>query len=475
MLQRLIIWVKEFWRSIVIGKSSIKDKLGVDVFISQEMASALELWSNMYVNKAPWLNDEVVSTNLAAAISSEIARLSTLEMRVKVDGSPRAAYLLEQLETVLLNMRSIIELGAAKGSVILKPYISDGHINVDIVQADQFLPVAFDANGGITDVVFVDQRAIGDTHFTRLEQHTLKQKEYTVRNKAYKSTTRDALGQEIALTEVPDWAELKDEATIANVERPLYGYFRYPLANSIDPTSPLGVSCFSRAVKQIEQADRQWSDLLWEFDSGKRALFIDVLAFGKDKDGKAILPNRRLYRTVETGSAEGEFFQEWSPDFREQNIIAGFDAILKQIEFLCGLAYGTISDPNIVDRTATEIKSTKQRSYSTVVDTQKAITRMLDGLLYAMDVWATLGKLAPRGKYTATYDYDDSIIVDRSAQFTEDLRLVTTQIMSKIEFRMRNMREDEATAKKMLAMVASEEEAQTQIQGEQGTAPGEEF
>ena len=132
-----------------------------------------------------------------------------------------------------------------------------------------------------------------------------------------------------------------------------------------------------------------------------------------------------------------------------------------------------ISDPNIVDRTATEIKSTKQRSYSTIVDVQKAITKMLDGLLYAMDVWTTLGKLAPKGKYSATYDYDDSVIVDRSAQFTEDLRLVTTQIMSKVEFRMRNMREDEATARKMLGMAVTETEEQAKM--EQRMTPSEEI
>jgi hypothetical protein len=83
-----------------------------------------------------------------------------------------------------------------------------------------------------------------------------------------------------------------------------------------------------------------------------------------------------------------------------------------------------------------------------------------------MDVWATLSKLAPKGKYTAVYEYDDSVIVDRSAQFTEDLRLVTTQIMSKVEFRMRNMKEDEVTAKKMLAMVTEEVTAQMEQEQE---------
>jgi hypothetical protein len=82
-----------------------------------------------------------------------------------------------------------------------------------------------------------------------------------------------------------------------------------------------------------------------------------------------------------------------------------------------------------------------------VVDVQKAIKNALDDLLYAMDTWATLSKLAPKGKYTVTYDFDDSVIVDKNMQYQQDLRLVQQGIMSAVEFRMRNMGENEETAK----------------------------
>lgn len=451
----------------MISRTTIKEKLSSEVAISDKMITALELWSGMYENRASWLSKDIVSTNLAAAVSSEIARLTTLEMEVKIEGSKRADYLAEQFEKVMLRIRETVELGAAKGGIMLKPYVSGKNIAVDFIQADQFFPIAFDNNGNITSCVFVDQTVRGGKWYTRLEQHELLGTNYKVTNKAYKSDSREMLGTEIQLTELDLWQDMQPEATIQNIEKPLFGYFRFPMANNIDPGSPLGVSCFSRAVKQIQQADVQWSDFIWEFESGRRALFIDVLAFGKDEQGRAVLPHKRLYRTVETGSAEGEFFQEWTPDLREQNLLNGYDSILKQVEFLCGLAYGSISDPNNIDKTATEIKITKQRSYATVVDTQKALSRALDGLLYAMDVWATLSKLAPKGKYTVVYEYDDSVITDKSAQFTEDLRLVNTQIMSKVEFRMRNMKEDEATAKKMLAMVTEEQQAQMELEQEQ--------
>ena len=74
-----------------------------------------------------------------------------------------------------------------------------------------------------------------------------------------------------------------------------------------------------------------------------------------------------------------------------------------------------------------------------------------------MDVWTTLYKLAPAGKYTPVYEFDDSIVVDKDQMFQQDMRLVQNGLMGKVEFRMRNFGEDEETAKKMIALVKSEE------------------
>jgi len=450
MIRKIIDWIRKVWMTM-IGKQTIKQAMQVDIAISEPMIEALELWAKMYANDSPWLKEnEIYSLNLAAAIASEIARTATIEMMMTIEGSKRADYLAAQFEKVLDKLRDVIEFGSAKGGLILKPYVDGKNLNVDFVHADQFYPVEFDRNGNIISAVFVDQRKKGDSWYTRLEFHELSDTGYQVRNAAYKSNSGDMLGTKVSLSVIDDWDGLEEEALITGVDKPLFAYFRYPLANNIDASSPLGVSCFSRAVDLIKQADLQWSNLMWEFEATQAAIFVDVLAFGKDTSGKPILPNKRLYRTLETGSAEGELFKEWTPSIREQNILNGLDRILKQIEFTCGLAYGTLSDPNTIEKTATEIASAKQRSYATVVDVQKAVKSALDDLLYAMDTWATLSKV-PKGKYTATYDFDDSVIVDKDAQFQRDLRLVQQGIMSTVEFRMRNMGEDEKTAKAKVA------------------------
>lgn len=470
MFQKILQWIKEVW-SKMIGQSSIKQALKVDVAISTEMSSALQLWSLMYENKAPWINVDVSSLNLPAAIAGEIARAVTIEMGVEISGSPRAEFLAEQFKNVQEKIREKVEQGCAKGGLMMKPYISGKNIIIDFVQADCFYPVAFDANGNITACIFVDQRTIAQDYYTRLEYHHMATSGYEVNNVAFKSSSRETLGNQIQLAEVADWADLQPQATITGVDKPLFAYFRYPMANNIDTKSPLGVSCYSRAVDLIKQADKQWSDFLWEFESGQRALYADVIAF-QNENGKKVLPLKRLYRALNGSSNIGDnpegLFHDWSPTLREQNILNGLDAILRRIEFECGLAYGTLSNPQSVDKTATELKISNQRSYATITDTQKALQNALEQLIWAMDIWATLGNLAPRGNYATAYDFDDSIVVDKDMQFQQDLRLISSRVMGRVEFRMRNLGEDEATAKKKIAEIDAEQPTDLFQQGNQG-------
>jgi A118 family predicted phage portal protein len=455
MFQKILSWVREVIKRM-LGKQTVDKALSVEVAISSDMANAIELWGRMYEDDSPWLNTDIKSMGLAAAIASEIARSVTIEMEAEFSGSARATWLEQQFGRVMDKLRHQVEFGCAKGGLIFKPYVVGDKLAVDFVQADAFYPVEFDADGNLTSVVFVDQRRKGDNWYTRLEYHSMTDQGCQIINKAFKSSNKETLGQSVSLASVDAWAEIEEEALVTDIDRPLYAYFRYPLANAIDSDSPLGVSCYSRATELIEEADKQWSNLLWEFEAGQAAIFVDELAFGRDEDGRAKLPHKRLYRALETGSVDNSLFQGWSPTLREQSILSGLDAILKRVEYATGVAYGTLSDPNTVDKTATEIKISKQRTYATIVDTQKSLEQALEQLIWSMDVWATLANLAPSGGYEVAFQFDDSVVVDKDTQFQQDLRLVGQGLMSKVEFRMRNFGESEELARKALMEVDAE-------------------
>lgn len=432
--------------------------------VSSEMNNAIESWMNLYVGQAPWLAHNNRSLGLPAAIASELARLVTLEAKVDIvcpagDGegniSQRAAFLNEQLIPFRNKMRLYCEYGCAGGGLMLKPYVIGDTIAIDCVQATDFLPLAFDSKGKITACDFVEHKKQGSHYYHRIERHEFKNGINVVTNKAYRSSAITDRGTEVSLAEVPEWAELQEKQEIGNTERPLFAYFRIPLGNTVDPTSPLGVSTYSRSVNLIEDADKQYQRFLWEFEGGELAIDASEEAFKKNKKGEPILPTgkERLFRPniLDEASKGSDLFKTFSPTLRDVSLLNGLNAILQKIEFNSGLAYGTLSDPQNVDKTATEIITSKQRSYSTITDIQMALQTAIEDLAYAMDVYATLYNLAPQGAFEVNCVWDDSIVVDAEAERSRDMNEVRMGLMQKWEYRVKWYGEDAETAKKVIA------------------------
>lgn len=401
----------------------IQERMQVETAVSAPMERAISLWMRMYVDDAPWLDEETTSMNLPAFIATEVARMATIEMESVASGSPRADYLNEQYQRVIGSIRTIVEYAAAGGSIALKPCPKDGEIVVDIVRAGNFFPTAFSSSGDVTGCVFVDTITKGDTLYTRLEHHAMEAGGCRVTNKAFRTETGgDDLGEDIPLTLIPEWADLSPDH-LAPVEQPLFAILNMPYANTIDPDSPLGVSSYARAVDLIEKADKQFSRLLWEMESGNRALYVGMQAFAPDEADPGQLPLKRFYRMMDLQPGADTLFESWSPEFREQNQINALNEIMQRIEDACGLSRGTISRaPESAAggaKTATELKIMRQRTYTTVRDTQKAIEATLRSLLVAMDAWTTMENLARPGTYEVSFAFDDSVINDPDAEAAE--------------------------------------------------------
>ena len=437
----------------MLTTSNVKTALNVEVQVSVAMTEKLLVWSLMYEGRASWNTEYTPSIFLAAAVAGELARATTSEMTAHIEGSARAEYLDEQMEKVIPVMRQRLEYCLAKGGMIFKPYPVGDRLQVDYVQADGFYPVKFDGNGRITACVFEDVRQSGTYYYTRMEYHELLAGGgYVIKNVAFRSSSKGSLGDQVQLAEVADWAGLQETTTFAGVNRVLFGYCKNPSANHVDTTSPLGVSCYSRAEKLIEQAETIWANLIWEFESGKRAIDVDSKMFSKDTKGNVKLPDKRLFRSWNSTAGMnvgegGPMFKDFTPEFREAAIKAGFNDVLRQIEFVCGLSYGVISDPSVVAMTATEVVNSKQRYYSTVSSIQTELAAALDDLAYAMDVWATINGLAPAGDYDLSSKFDDSIISDSNAKFAKDTQAVGLKAMPLYKLLMRNYDLSETEAK----------------------------
>lgn len=417
-------------------KNSLPDA-GIENCLSDSMAAALAEWEMLYRDRD--------GLSLAAAIASETARLVTAEFKSEMSGSRRAEFLSRGYSAVIKDIRGITELACATGGVILKPYVADGEIKVSVIRAENFIPTEFDASGRIIGAAFLDRYFDGKKVYTRLEKHAFSAGKYVIKNLAFVSDSAQQLGKRIELCEIDAWSGLEAETVICGVSGPLFSYFKMPMANCIDISSPMGISVFARAGKLIRDADNQYARLIWEFESGERALYVDEAAVRRDANGNAVIPDKRLYRLLNSG--DDTLFADWSPQIRDESIINGLNEILRRVEFNSGLAYGTLSDVMNVDRTAEEIRVSKQRSYAHVCEIQNSLKAALTYLAEVMDNVCDLYALAPEGEVSVSVEFDDSVVADKRAEFDERMALLNAGIINPYEMRMWYLGEEEQTAR----------------------------
>lgn len=400
------------WIGGLFPSGVAKREFDASTAISRDMESDISLWYSLYLGEPPWKTHDVISLNLPSAICREMVRPTLSELEVTIEGGALGSYLTEQFETAKQQFHPALETFLALGGGVLKPFRFGDKIIVQYCSMTSFQPTAFNSSGECVGAVFKEVIKSSDNkYYARMENHKFEGGKYIIENKAFESSQSGTIGTEVDIKKVPEWEEIDPEIVVENVERPLFAYFKTPMANKADPNSGVGLSVYAEAVELIRQADVQWERIQWEFKSGERKIFgektqTNIERFGKD----------RLYAFGPFNTQDGDLLHEFSPEFRDSNLYDGFQNILKQIEFNVGLSFGTISDPQSVEKTATEIESTKQRMYTTIEAIKRNFQKTLDDLIYAMSVYASLYGLAPAGNYEVTFEWGDSILEDTATK-----------------------------------------------------------
>lgn len=434
----------------------------VDYAMSSKTAALIELWGRLYEGRAPWIDNKISDAGIPAAVAGEIARLTTLELKSEMTGSARANYIASIYNRVLEKLRVQTEYAFAKGGMIFKPYATGQGIAVQYIQADSFFPLEYDSEQ-ITKCAFLDQFRRDDEIYSRIELHSIKDGILSIRNRVFVSRTEGMLGTEVPVHTVQKWAQLAPEIKFSGVTKLPFGYFKVPMGNNKDSGSPLGVSTYSKAVDQIREADNRYSQICWEYGSKEAAVHIaqSLLKYRKDTDSFEYPGGKeRLYRAVEynTGATDKPFIDTFSPEIRDQSYYNGWNHQLRLIEFNCNLAYGTLSDPNNTDKTAEEIKGSKQRSYSYIKTCQTALQHALEDLVDAIAFWCEIYALCPSGSYHVSFVWDDSIVVDADKERETDRADVAMGVMRLEEYRAKWYGETMEEAKKNLPEPALTEE-----------------
>lgn len=450
------------WARALFGKlnrkttpaGAIEKEFDVQPAASRQMEDSINLWYAMYINQPPWETDCVRPLGLPGAIGRELARHALAEFSLAVAGGARGEYINDQIQAAAVDFGKDLELGLCLGGIALKPYPDNGQLLVDAVTTG-FTPTRFDGRGKCTGGVFKSlPTRQGKEWFVRMEYHDFQPSEAggsvcVIENKAYRSSQDGVVSAQVELASVDAWADLQERVEIEGLSGPLFAYFKPPQANDIEPESHLGVSVYAGAtVDLIQEADEQWRQIKWEYRSGRRKIYADDNTLDRVENF-----DDDIFVYGDFSGGKNDFFHEFSPAFRDDPLYNGFQRILQRIEFNVGLSYGTLSDPQSVEKTATEVLASKHRQYVTEGAIQKAFEAALNSLIYAMDAWCDLAKLAPAGEYEVSYSWGDGVLDDpetRRQDMALDMQRVAAGLMRDIDFVMKWDKVDEETARKLL-------------------------
>lgn len=500
----------------MIHHADIENIIGCKTLVSDQMQRAIEGWYDAAIEGLPLdQSPETLTLDLPARICTELARLTTLELEVKVEGSPRADWVSQQLQRVLApRRRRIFAVALALGSGVWKPYQSGRKLGVSFCNATGYFPVSHDVEGSLTEAVFIDTLQDGGNYYHRLEWLHVLEKPKDLRdaelaqledahldpperypcvkvvNLAFRSATRSALGSPEELSIRPEWDSIQPVAYLTGLEKLPVGYFVTPIVNTVDINSTLGAAMFEPARKQIIDADAQYTRLDWEYEGGELAVdvpedYLKPSAAGQQLSRAQALrdygvPPDAIDRTaphhrerlfhgidVKTGILQsGPFYQVFAPTLRDGSYLSGLNQYLRNVESNAGLSYGTLSQVSEVEKTASEIISSKQKLYATVSDLQAALEDTLRGLIDALNYWADHLPDAPgRGKMEIAFHWDDSIILDRLSEMAQWQQEVAAGLRGKIEYRQHFFGEDEETARKAIEAIRQEAGAMDVLKG----------
>ena len=383
----LITWIKAVWDKLF--KREIEERFNADILLSSEMENWIDKFYRITSGHPDWedVEDDIESINFAGYIDDVTAGLVTLDAKIKMPDTPRGKLLQESADYVLQVLNDKVSEALGNAGLMFKP---NGK-NIDYVEPGSFAPTDVDSNGNILGCVFQDQRKIGDYYYTRLEWHRFEEigenHVYRITNYAYKSTGVMGIGKLCKLSEVPDWAYLEEDIALLNIKKPLFSYFKNPVPNRLDRTSPLGVPIWNNCMKELKDLDVAWGRKSGEVQDSKHITFLPESAIRYADMHNVKLP--RFLKGFQSGSTEDSEIREHVSTLLTEQRISDINSILAMISTKCGFSQGFfVLDEKTGMMTATQVEADDQETIRTIKNIRDALQSCLKDLFYALNVMA---------------------------------------------------------------------------------------
>ena len=476
----------------MLFKTDAEKAFGVETYLSPEMDAAIKLWGQLESGKPPWVKGDTRTIRFSNTVARELAKLITQNIDIKVQskyGTGETAKRIQKaiddcfLKNAQKNMEKVIRLGG-----VMAKWNGDG---MDYIPPDRFLVTEFDSNGEVTGAIFFSYYQKEKKFYTRAEWHRFEDGErrdeagesvsvrvYRVSNKAFVSDNQDEIGRPTDLKNTK-WADIVPEFTAENLEKPLFVYIKNPYSNTIDPDSPLGVSCFSECTEELRWLDIAMSTLGVETEDSEPKMIVGQSAIQYAEANGIELP--RMVLKTGLDDMTDKPFEQWQPTLQVASRTDGINFLLSIISYKTGFdpGYFVFNGQTISVATATQVEATERRTINTAGDYRDILScpdsngdgriGSIHDIAYIMDAMDVInGESAPSefGNYEIYADFAD---LTRNAEEDRSRALLLTDkgFYPKWYYLVHNEGFTEEAARAIVAEAKSENEPKEGLFGEE--------
>lgn len=394
-----------------------------------------------------------------------------------------------------LQFEQHLETGIALGGLAARPYVDDqNNIRIAWANADQFYPLQ-NSTDNISECVFASRATRVENkrpiYYTLLEFHQWSDTDtYVITNELYRSTTRDAVGNQVPLGTLYPHLQDKVEFTGGAIKKPLFAYFRTPGTNNKDLDSPLGVGIVDNSKSIIDAINKTHDQFVQEINMGKRRIAVpsEMLrpsagGFGTKNDDqihpRVFDPDMDVYEAM-YGDPDQLKITDLTSDIRADQFKESIDYFLREFESQIGMSTGTFSFDGQSVKTATEVVSENSTTYQTRSSYLTQVELFLNQLVTAIlevastpqffsDNQARVSGFDANADLDLSVHFDDGVFIDKDKQRADEMALVAARIMPKKEYLMRNFGLSETDADKWLQEVQNEQPDYTPGVPEEGS------
>lgn len=403
-------------------------------------------------------------------VSETIADLVLMLSSMPISGTSERAKWLDSIadEFFWNGIYRTVVAGYLTGDCIVVPSWNGRNMQNVVVDSDDF--IIMDAQGDeITSCAYVIDEATVKSRDYKLCQ-AIDLVGYTAPDgtKTYANRYRMFIAHgdtivNMALSEVPKWANYEKEWYIPNVDRLLIGRFKSFTVNPNNLNSMKGAPICYKASDAIREIHYLLEQMHVEFGLSEKMVMMNREVLKNTwKNGRLIaeVPQGRERLIVPFTSPTddgGNLIHDWSPDIRYQPYLDALDKQERRVEHSVGVSSGIISTANDINyQNVDNVRKSQQKTMSFVSRSRKVAEDMLENLVYAWNVIANYYNIVPMGDYEVSYDWSDDYIETFSDRMNAIIAGYNIGATDAVDYRMAVMGESPEAAREKVEQIQEE-------------------